>query len=106
MIGLMRACMHLKVSEALASLERWRSEQAELEVTGSTEKGNTKRLAKVEATEGLSVRMAMSSGLLKIDLTGADFNSDHPMPVQSRHAAHLVCEFKNNDRWAFYALRP
>jgi hypothetical protein len=98
--------MHLKISEALALLEHWRSEQAELEVTGATANGNTKGLAKVEATEDLSVTIATSSGLLKIDLTGADFNGDHTMPAQSRHAAYLVCEFKNNDRWAFYALRP
>ena len=106
MTGRISGCMHLKVSEALALLEHWWSERAELEVAGATVNGNMKGLAKIEATERRSVTIAMSSGRLKIDLTGADFNGDHTMPAQSRHAAYLVCEFKNNDRWAIYALRP
>jgi|HubBroStandDraft_6_1064221.scaffolds.fasta_scaffold1681884_2 hypothetical protein len=98
--------MHLTVPEALALLQRWRSDQVELEVTGSNANEKTTGLAKIEAVMGASVVLATSAGLLTIDLTGADFNGGQSMPAESRHAAYLVCEFKNDDRWAFYALRP
>ena len=38
-----------------------------------------------------------------MDLSGADFNGDRRSPPNANHGAYLVCEFRNEDRWSFYA---
>ena len=59
----------------------------------------------VTAISGSTVTLATASEEIKVDLSGADFNGDRRSPPNANHAAYLVCEFRNEDRWSFYAPR-
>ena len=42
---------------------------------------------------------------IEIDLDGAEFNGDRRSPPNSSHGAYLICEYRNGDRFSFYAPR-
>jgi hypothetical protein len=97
--------VNLTAPEALVLLERWKANSTVLDVTGDTQGGLRKDQAKVKEVSGDSVRVATATGELKISLAGAIFNGDPDAPSSFRYSAYLICEFKNDDRWTFYALR-
>jgi hypothetical protein len=40
---------------------------------------------------------------IAIDLDGAEFNGDRRPPPNPSHGGYLICEYRNGDRFSFYA---
>jgi hypothetical protein len=97
--------VNLTTPEALALLELWKASSTALDVTANTEASLRKERAKIKEVSGDSVLIATAMSELKINLAGARFNGDQHAPSSFRYSAYLICEFQNDDRWTFYALR-
>jgi hypothetical protein len=97
--------VNLTTPEAMALFERWKANSTVVDVTGNTKAGLRKDQAKIKEVSGDSVQIATATGELKIILAGASFNGDPNPPSSFRYSAYLICEFNNDDRWTFYALR-
>jgi hypothetical protein len=95
--------MNLRLEEAISLFETWRSEQTELDVHFSTRKENKELRARVKSVAGTAIMLAGETEDVEVQLEGADFNGDRGAPLNAKHGSYLVCEFRNDDRWAFYA---
>jgi hypothetical protein len=99
--------VNISVDEALSLLNFWKAEKTVLRVQVSTG-GNTRDLeAKISRadTVGTSLKLEAGSQVIEVDLSRAELGGDRRGPRNSQHGAYLVCEFRNDDRWAFYAPR-
>ena len=97
--------MHIDLTEALALLQSWKEAETELQLS-SFAGGKARKLAtKVLAVNGNTVVLADPQGHLEVDLSAAEFNGDRRSPANSNQGPYLVCEFRNDDRWAFQAPR-
>lgn len=97
--------MNITAEEAIALLKSWASEQIVVRVCFS--KPGAKREAHGRITEinGKIVKLESDSGSMEISLYDAEFNGDRRASANSPHGAYLICDFRNDDRWAFYASR-
>jgi hypothetical protein len=97
--------MHITAEEAVSLLNSWSSEQTVLRVCFSKPGANTEAHGRITGVSGKTVMMDSDSGKMEISLYDAEFNGDSRAPAGSSHGAYLICEFRNDDRWAFYAPR-
>ena len=107
-MALKNITMHITMDEAISLLDTWREENVPLIVyfsrPGASEPG-PKLDARVTEIRGATVKFASGSQEIDVDLSGAEFNGDRRGPLSGDHGAYLICEFRNDDRWSFYAPR-
>jgi len=98
--------VNISAEEALALLNAWKTEGVVVRAYFSGRRAPDQELqSTVAAINGSTVTLATASEEIKVDLSGADFNGDRRSPPNANHGAYLVCEFRNEDRWSFYAPR-
>jgi len=62
--------------------------------------------AKVKDINGTVISFDTNGEDIATDLDGAEFNGDRRSPPNSSHGAYLICEYRNGDRFSFYAPLP
>jgi hypothetical protein len=100
--------MNITLDEAVSLLDTWKTAGTVLRVHLSRA-GNSRELqAAIKDIKGVIVTVSASGGAeeMEIDLTGAEFNGDRRLAPNSSQGAYLVCEYRNGDRFSFYAPRP
>jgi hypothetical protein len=98
--------VNTSAEEAFALLNTWKTEGVAVRAHFSGRRAPDQELqSTVTAINGSTVTLATASEEIKVDLSGADFNGDRRSPPNANHGAYLVCEFRNEDRWSFYAPR-
>jgi hypothetical protein len=100
--------MNITFDEAVSLLDTWKTAGTVLRVHLSRA-GNSRELqATIKDIQGAIVRVSASVGgeETEVDLTGAEFNGDRRLAPNSSQGAYLVCEYRNGDRFSFYAPRP
>lgn len=98
--------MHITLDEGISLLENWKSTETVLQIYFSRPGAGRRELqAKIRTLRGSVVELDSSSDPAEVDLTGAELNGDMRTPLHSTHGAYLVCEYRNGDRWSFYAPR-
>jgi hypothetical protein len=93
--------MNISPEEALALLERWRQAHTLLRIHLPGRQQPIQ--ATIGAIAGSVITVISSPESLQIDLEGSVFNGDGRPEISSN--AYLTCEFRNGDRYSFYAPR-
>jgi hypothetical protein len=91
--------MHIRLDEALMLLSRWRNRETSLRLHVSGSGAQHDLQGTIQDLQGTVVEVLADQAKLQLDLEGAEFNGDESTP------AYLVCEFRDGNRYAFYALR-
>jgi hypothetical protein len=98
--------MNITLDEAALLLDSWKATGTLLRVH-LLRAGQARELqAKVKDIESTVVNFDAGGEEIAVDLGGADFNGDRRAPLNSSHGAYLICEYRNGDRFSFYATRP
>lgn len=98
--------VNINQEEAVSILEMWKTSGIDLQLSASRSGANEKLTVKVEAVRNEVIDLRVGGEVLQISLAGAEFNGDRRgAPPRSTHGAYLICEYRNGDRYAFYAPR-
>lgn len=98
--------MNINLQEALALLDTWRENRTPLRVHFSSRTSKPLELqVTITDISGQIVSLDAGSEQLKLELMDAEFNGDRVAPRNAAHGPYLICEFRNEDRWTFYAPR-
>jgi hypothetical protein len=98
--------MNISDEEALSLLNSWFLEKTTLRACFS-KPGATKEVhGLITDIAGTTIKVDTEPEEIEINLDGAEFNGDKRAPASAPHSAYLICEFRNDDRWTFYAPRP
>ena len=99
--------MHIALDEAISLLDSWKATGTVLRVHLFRRAGHSREVrATVKDINGSVINFDADGEKIAIDLGGAEFNGDRRAPPNSSHGAYLVCEYRNGDRFSFYAPRP
>jgi hypothetical protein len=97
--------MHITLEEAISLLDNWKQMGTVLCVRCSR-LGDLRELqATVKSVKDGVAELGSGSEEMKVDLNGAEFNGDRRESARSDYGAYLVCEYRNGDRYSFYAPR-
>jgi hypothetical protein len=97
--------MHRDIAEAITLLESWAADQTTLRVCVSKPGTSTEAHGRIIAIKEKTVMLDTDSGVMEISLFDPEFNGDRRASTGSSHGAYLICEFRDDDRWPFYAPR-
>jgi hypothetical protein len=97
--------MHITLEEAISLLDNWKQMGTLLRVRCSSPGDLRELQATVESVKDGVAELGSGSEEIKIDLHGAEFNGDRRESARSDYGAYLVCEYRNGDRYSFYAPR-
>ena len=98
--------MHIAVNEAVSLLNSWKSSETVLKAHLFRAGQSRGVQATVKAINGAVINFDADGEEIAIDLNGAEFNGDRRSAPTLIHGAYLVCEYRNGDRFSFYAPRP
>src|SRR5208283_4028780 len=98
--------MHITLGEAISLLDSWKATGTVLRVRLFRAGQGRELQAKVKDISSAVVNFDAGGEEIAIDLDGAEFNGDRRAPPNSNHGAYLICEYRNGDRFSFYASRP
>ena len=98
--------MHITLDEAKSLLDSWKATGTVLKVYLPRAGRSQELQATVANISGAIVGIDASGDKIELDLTGAEFNGDRRSAPNSNQGAYLVCEYRNGDRYSFYAPRP
>jgi hypothetical protein len=98
--------MHITLNEAVSLLGSWKATGTVLRVHLFRAGHSREVQATVTGINGAVINFDANGEEIAIDLDGAEFNGDRRSPSNSSHGAYLVCEYRNGDRFSFYASRP
>jgi hypothetical protein len=97
--------LHLSADEAFSLLDSWKQAGTQLEVHMIRSGNRTEVSGAIRARKDFLIELASDTGVLRVDLQGAEFNGDPHPPKNSIYDSYLTCEFRNDDRCAFYVPR-
>jgi hypothetical protein len=97
--------VHIDLKEAIDLLQSWKDSGATLQLSYNVGGESRKIPTRVLQVNGSNVVLADADNRLELDISRAEFNGDRRSPVNSNQGPYLVCEFRNDDRWAFHAPR-
>jgi hypothetical protein len=98
--------VHIDVAEAITLLEGWAADKTTLRVCFSRPGTSREANGHITGIKGKTVKLDTDSGAMEISLYDAEFNGDRRAPANSPYGAYLICDFRNDNRWTFYAPRP
>jgi len=97
--------MHITLEEAISLLDNWKQTGTLLRVCSSRSGDLWELQATIKSVKDGVAELTAGSDEMKIDLHGAEFNGDRRESARSDYGAYLVCEYRNGDRYSFYAPR-
>lgn len=98
--------MNITAEEAFALLNLWKEQGTVLRVHFSGRGRKSQELQAKIILSGSIINVTAPSGDIPVDLARADFNGDRRASPNAGYGAYLICEFRNDDRVAFYAPLP
>lgn len=97
--------MHITPDEAISILKGWVADKTVLRVCLSRPGASREIHGCISEIKGKTIKIGNASETIEINLYDAEFNGDRRAAANSPYGPYLVCEFRNDDRWAFYAPR-
>jgi hypothetical protein len=98
--------MHIELNEAISLLDSWKATGTVLRVHLSRAGQSRELQAKVKDINGALINFDADGEEIAINLNGAEFNGDRRSSPNSSYGAYLTSEYRNGDRFSFYAPRP
>jgi hypothetical protein len=98
--------MHITLDEAIPILDSWKASGTMLRVHLFRAGHGREVQGTVTGINAAVIDFHADAEKIAIDLDGAEFNGDRRPPPNSSHGAYLICEYRNGDRFSFYAPRP
>jgi hypothetical protein len=95
--------MHITLDEAVSLLDSWKATGTVLRMHLFGTGQSRELQAKVKDIKGALINFNANGEEIAIDLDGAHFNGDRRSSSNSSHGAYLICEYRNGDRFSFYA---
>ena len=97
--------MHIELNEAISLFDSWKAAGTVLRVH-LFRAGQSRELpALVKDISGAAINFNANGEEMAIDLDRAEFNGDRRSSPNSSYGAYLTCEYRNGDRFSFYAPR-
>jgi hypothetical protein len=97
--------MHIELNEAISLLDSWKATGTVLRVHLSRAGHSREIQATVKGINGMVTNVDANGEEIPINLDGAEFNGDRRSSPNSSYGAYLTCEYRNGDRFSFYAPR-